>query len=109
MSFGPAHALAALLLEHPDLRAARLAVDHADDLRVGHERRAGEHLAALFFEEQDLLDGDRLARRGLDAIDRDDRAWAHLHLAPARLNDCEHVPNPPQPLRGGLSAAQQRI
>ena len=39
MTLGAAHALPALLLEDADLRAARLAVDHAEDLDVGHERR----------------------------------------------------------------------
>ena len=50
MALGAAHALAALLLEHADLRAARLAVDDADDAGVGDERRAGEHLTAVLLE-----------------------------------------------------------
>ena len=66
MTLGPAHALAALLLEDADLRAARLAVDDADDLDVGHKGRAGEHFAAVLLEEQHLVDGDFVARLGLE-------------------------------------------
>ena len=58
MTLGPAHALAALLLEHADLRAARLAVDDADDPGVGDKRRAREHVAAVFLDEQHLLERD---------------------------------------------------
>ena len=65
MTLGPAHALAALLLEHADLRAARLAVDHAEDAGIGHEGRAGEHFAAVFLDEQHAVDADFLARLGV--------------------------------------------
>ena len=64
MTLGAAHALAALLLEHANLRAARLAVDHAEDPDVGDKRRAGEHLAAVLLEEQDAIDADFVARAG---------------------------------------------
>ena len=83
MALGPAHALAALLLEDADLRAARLAFDHADDPGVGDERRAGEDFAAVFFDEQHLLErqlGAGLARR---AVERGEAARSDLHLPPA--------------------------
>ena len=72
MTLGPAHALAALLLEHADLRAARLAVDDAEDLHVGHEGRAGEHFAAVLLEEQHAIDAHFVARLGVDPVDLDD-------------------------------------
>src|SRR5207237_831526 len=87
MPLGPAHALAALLLEHPDLRSARLAVDHAEDLHVGHERRAGENLAAVFFEKQDAIDGHFVARLGVKAVDFDEGPRRDLHLTAAAFND----------------------
>ena len=58
MAPGLRDALAALLLEHADLRAARLAVDHAEHLGAGHERRAGQHFAAVLLDEQHLVEGD---------------------------------------------------
>ena len=91
MALGPAHALAALLLEHPNLRAARLAVDDADDLDVGHERRPREHFAAVLLEEQHAVDGDFLARPRVDAVEGDHGARRDLDLAAAALNDCEHA------------------
>ena len=69
MTFRPAHALAALLLEHANLGSARLAFDDADDARVGDKRRAGEHFAAVFLDQQDLVErqfGARLAGRAVD-------------------------------------------
>src|SRR5262249_46447445 len=47
MSLRLAEALAALLLEDADLRSAGLAFDDADDAGVGHEGRAGDHVAAV--------------------------------------------------------------
>src|SRR5215204_2265506 len=91
MTLGPAHALAALLLEDADLRAARLAVDHAEHLDVGHERGAGKHFTAVFFEEQDAIDADFVASLRVDTVDLDHRARGHLDLAAATLNDCKHL------------------
>ena len=61
-----ARALAALLHEHADLGAARLAVHDAQHLRVGHERRPGEDFTALLFQHQNLIDADFGAGLGID-------------------------------------------
>src|SRR5258707_10321424 len=90
MPLRAAHALPALLLEHPDLRAARLAVDHREDLRVRHKRGAGEHLAGVFFEEKHAVDAHFVARLGVDPVDLDDGARGDLDLTAATFNDCEH-------------------
>src|SRR5436190_9783005 len=92
MSLGAAHALTALLLEHADLGAARLAVDHTDHPGIGDERRAGEDLAAILLEQQHAVDADFLTRLGIHAINGDHGARRHLDLAPAALNHCEHSP-----------------
>src|SRR5262245_5444205 len=93
----PAHALAALLLEDADLWSASLAVDDADDPGVGDKRRAGEHLAAVLFEHQHLVDAHFLAGLDIDAVHGDDRPGRHLDLPSAALNDCEHVQLPKAP------------
>src|SRR6185295_14355283 len=56
MAFGAAHALPALLLEDPDLGAARLAFDNRKDASVLDKRGAGQNLAAVLFDEQDLAE-----------------------------------------------------
>src|SRR4051794_21573568 len=91
MALGPPHALAPLLLEDANLRPAGLAVDHAEDLHVGDERGAGEHLAAVLLEEQHAIDADFVPRTRVDAIDDDHAAWLDPHLPAAALNDCEHL------------------
>ena len=68
MTVGPAHALAALLLEDADLRAAGLALDDGDDARVGDKRRAGQDFAAVFFDEQHLFEGQLGARLAGGAV-----------------------------------------
>src|SRR4029434_3301069 len=78
---GPTHSLTALLLEHPNLRAARFTVDDADDARVGHERRSGQHLAAVLLEDEDAIDADFLTRLDFrDAVNGDDGAGRCLDL-----------------------------
>src|SRR5438552_14156674 len=57
MAFRAPLALPALLLEDPDFRPARLAVDDAHHLGAGHKRRAGDELAAVLGEKQHLLEG----------------------------------------------------
>ena len=47
MAFRAPLALPALLLEDPDFRPARLAVDDAHHSGAGHKRRAGDELAAV--------------------------------------------------------------
>src|SRR2546423_7198011 len=93
MSLRATHALASLLLEHADLRTAGFAVDDADDLGVGDERRAGQHLAVLL-EQQHAIDADLVARLRVDAIDGDERAGHDLYLPAAALNDCVHAGAP---------------
>src|SRR5688572_23407705 len=97
---GLPEALAPLLLEHANLRSARLAVDDADHAGVGDKGCSGEHLAAVLFEKEHLVEGDFLADLSLEAIDGDHRARVHLHLAPARLNDCEQDFHPSLPTCG---------
>src|SRR5688500_11899502 len=90
VTLGPAHALTALLLEHADLRPARLAVDDAQHFHVRHERRPGQHFAAVLvvlLDEQDAIDADFVPRLGVDAVDFDDVPRGDLHLAAAALND----------------------
>ena len=60
------------------------------DFHVGHERRAGEHLAAVFFKEQHPIDAHFVARLGVDTVDLDDGPRGHLDLTAAAFNDCEH-------------------
>src|SRR5690349_8545506 len=84
-----AEPLAALLSEHADLRSARLPVDDADDAGVGDKRGSRDHLPAVLFEEQHLVERDFLADLGLNAVERDDRTGIDPDLTPARLNDCE--------------------
>src|SRR5215207_8214058 len=98
-----AEALAAALLEDPDLRSTLFAVDNADDLGACHVGSAGDHLAAVLFEEKDAVDGDLRARFRLNAIDRDGRAGRDPDLAATALNNCEHVRTLQPPPRGGYS------
>src|SRR6266496_3045044 len=51
-----AKTLASFLLEDPEFGSACLAVDHANDLGVGDERRAREHFARFLFDEQHLIE-----------------------------------------------------
>src|SRR5205085_10213297 len=53
--------LAALLLEHAQLRAARLAVDDANHLGVGDKRRARDDVAGVLLDEEHLFEGELLA------------------------------------------------
>src|SRR5437867_100043 len=87
---GPAHALAALLLEHADLRASRLAVDDRHDTRVGDERRTREDLAAVFLDNEHLIERQLVAPFTGRAGQSRHAARHHLHLMAASLNDCVH-------------------
>src|SRR5262245_33070732 len=91
MPLGPAHALAALLLEDADLRAARFAVDNRHHLGVGDVGCAGEDLAAVCFDEQDLFDRQLLTRFADGSVDGDKAARGHLGLTAAVLDDRVHV------------------
>src|SRR5471030_572534 len=97
VAVGPAHALTALLLEHADFRPARLALDDADDLRVGDIRRARQDLAAVFFDQQYLADRDFFARLTGRAVQLGKLAGDYPHLPAARLNDCVHICPCPKP------------
>src|SRR5262245_26185856 len=91
MPLGAAHALPALLLEDADLWPARLAFDHPDDLGIGHKWRTRQHFAAVFFDEQALVDRELRAGLARRAIDRGDPARDDLQLTTTRLNDCVHI------------------
>src|SRR5262245_39085975 len=103
MALGAAHAFAALLLEDPDLRAARLALDDGNDASVLDKRGAGDDFAAVLFNEQDLAQrelGSRFARR---AVNSQDAAGRCLVLTSAGLDDCVHFSHLRTPLvYGGL-------
>src|SRR5438876_2845488 len=66
--------LAALLLEHAQLWAARLAVHHADHLGVGDKRRARDDVAGIFLDEEHLFEGELLALFTRRSVDFDDGA-----------------------------------
>src|SRR5687768_11919656 len=89
MPLGPSHPLAALFLEHPDLRPPALAVDHGRNPRVGDKRRPGDHLAAVFLDEQHLIERQLCARLTSRPVDSYDPARRDLDLTAAGLNDCE--------------------
>ena len=94
MTFGAAHALPPLLLEHADLRSTRLAVDNCQDARVGDEGRAGDDLTAIVLDEQHLLERQLRAGLACRTIDDDDGPRRHFVLTSAGLNDCLHIPHP---------------
>src|SRR5688572_31495129 len=106
--FRPAHVLAALLLEHADLRTARLAVDDAENLDVGDKRRTGQDLAAVLLEYEDPVDADFLTHLGLEVVNSHDRSLADLQLTAAALNDCEHARTLRPAARMGITCCRQR-
>src|SRR5262252_9157821 len=87
---GPAHALAALFLEHPDLRSACFAVNDGDDASVGDKRRTGENLSAVFLDDEHLFERQFSAWIASSSIQGRDATWRHLDLMPTCLNDCVH-------------------
>src|SRR5262245_43753079 len=90
VSAGLAKALAPLLLEHAQLRTSRLAVDHADDLGVGDERRPGDDVARVLLDEQHLVERELGAMLSRSSVDFDDRAGRHLELPATCLNNRVH-------------------
>src|SRR6516225_6108922 len=90
MPLGVALCLPALLLEHADLRPARLRIHDADHLHVCDKRCPGEHFAPVLLEEEDAIDADLVAGLRVEPVDLDDAAGGDLHLPPAALNDSEH-------------------
>src|SRR5439155_23593659 len=91
VSFRPTHSLAALLLEHTNLRTLTLAVDDGHHLRVRDEGRARENLSAVLFHEQHLLDRQLVARFAGGPVDHDEPARRDLRLTPAVLDDGVHI------------------
>src|SRR5688572_33483047 len=85
-----AEALAALLLEHAQLRTARFAVDDAEDLGVGDKRSARQDISRVFLDQQHLFEVE--FRPGLTgrSIDLDDSAGRNLDLTAAGLNNRVH-------------------
>src|SRR5438445_5115826 len=94
MTFGAAHALPPLLLEHADLRSARLAVDNGQDARVGDEGGAGDDLTAIVLDKQHLLERQLRAGLARRTVDDDDGPRRYPVLTTASLNDCVHVRHP---------------
>src|SRR5215831_6478539 len=88
MTLRAAHALAAFLLEHANLRPARLALDHRHDARLGDERRSGDHFAAVFLDQQHAVVGELGPGLAGRAVDEHDRAWSHSDLLRTGLDDC---------------------
>src|SRR5215212_7534375 len=91
MPFRPAHTLAALLLEHADLRSARLALDDARDACAADDRRARHDFAAVLFDEEHVGERQFVTHLALDPVDRDRGAWRHLHLVPASVDNRVHA------------------
>src|SRR5678815_3464911 len=83
--------LASLLLEDPQFRPARLAVDDADDLCVGDKWRTGDDVSAISLDKQHLLKGELSALLAQCAVHFDDGPRRNLQLASARLDDRVHV------------------
>ena len=83
--------LASFLLEDPQFRTARLAVDDADYLGVGDKWRTGDDVAAIFLDQQHLLKGELSALLAQCAIHFDDGPGRNLQLASAGLDDRVHV------------------
>src|SRR3954470_16808951 len=90
VTLGAPHALAPLLLEHPNLRPAALALHHRDHLGVGDIRRAGEALAPVFLDEQDLIDRQLVAWLARRSVDGHEPARRHPGLTAAVLDDRVH-------------------
>src|SRR5436190_19698521 len=91
MALRPAHALATLLLEDPDLRSALLAVDDGDHAGVGDERGAGENLSAVLFDKQDFRQRQLGAGLASGAGDVGVAAAGDPQLMAAGLDDCVHI------------------
>ena len=85
-----AEALASLLLEDANLRAARLSIHDADHFGSGDVRSPRDDVARVFLNEQDLFKGERRSCFGRRTIDFDDRSRRYLHLSTTGLNDGVH-------------------
>src|SRR6185503_1650893 len=59
--------------------------------RIGHEGGSGEHLAAVLFDEQNLVEGELSTRVASCAVEDSHLARRHAHLPAPGLNDCVHV------------------
>src|SRR6187399_2911464 len=90
MSTGLAEALAALLLEHAQLRAARLAIDDAHDFRVGDKGRSGDDIARVLFDEQHLIERECRAVLAGCAVDFNHGTWRHFDLPATGLDNRVH-------------------
>src|SRR6186713_3408666 len=90
MSARLAGALAALLLEHAQLRAARLAVHHTGDPGVGDEGGAGDAVTRVLCHEQHLIEGHFRPLIARPPIDFDNGAWRDLQLATTGLDNGVH-------------------
>ncbi len=98
---GPAVLLAALLLEHADFLALVGAVDHAHDHGAVDEGRAGEHLARVLADEQDLVERHGVAGLAGVAVDGNDRAGLDAELVAGGLDNRKHGSSPLEWARPG--------
>jgi len=71
--------LCAVLLEHANLGASRLAFDDANDARVGDVGGPGDDFAAVTFDEQDAVERQLRTGRSCGPLDQRDRARRDLH------------------------------
>src|SRR5687767_13891551 len=85
-----AESLAALLLEHAELGAARLAIHDAEHFRVGDKRRAGDDVSGVLFDQEHLLEIELRALLAGYPIDFDDGTGGYLDLAASGLNNRVH-------------------
>ena len=77
------------VLERDQLGAAGLGDDLGADRRVGDQRPADRGLVAVG-DQQDAIDGDRLARFDVEKLDLELRADFDAVLLTAGLDDCVH-------------------
>src|SRR5205823_14163414 len=109
MAFRAPLALPALLLEDADFRPARLAVDDAHHFGAGHKWRAGDELAAVLGEKQDLLEGHVGAAVAGRAVNLHRRPRRNLYLPSAGLNNRVHREILPDWKRTSIAASNYEL
>src|SRR5688572_14726164 len=111
MSPGLAEALPALLLEHAQLRTARLAIDNAYDFRVGDKGRSSDDVARVFFDEQHLIEREGGAVLAGCAVDFNHGAGRHFDLPATGLDNRVHEQylNGDRMTAGGVPPARANI
>src|SRR5512132_2623638 len=90
MALGPPVVLATLLLEDDQLRPASLLQHAAEHPGLRGNRRADQRRLAVPGDHQDLIEGDDIARLGVQSLDDDPVAFGDPMLFAARADHCEH-------------------